>query len=228
MKIVITGATGRIGAGVVNQCLACPEVTSIIALSRREPAVSHPKLEWVKHEDFTVFEPTVLSRLQGTDVCIYCLGTLGPQNSLDENRRFNLDYALSTARVFADYFASNDHSDPFRFIYLSGALVEKDRNRTLWFLSDTRKMRGELENALVALGREKASTGFNIHIVRPGIVLVNSSTLACAAALSLVPAIRRDYLWDAITQIAIGGSEKTTIENAELIRIGKTPSHQPR
>jgi hypothetical protein len=37
------------------------------------------------------------------------------------------------------------------FVYLSGALVEKDPSKCLWIFEENRMMRGELENTLLKL-----------------------------------------------------------------------------
>ena len=72
MKIILTGATGFIGAEVLQQCLANPAITSIVALSRRPmDSVSDPKLKVVILEDFTVYGDEVMRELDGSEACIW-------------------------------------------------------------------------------------------------------------------------------------------------------------
>jgi len=72
MKIVLTGTTGFIGAEVLQQCLANPAISSIVALSRRPlDSVSDPKLKVVVLKDFTVYDEEVMKELEGAEACIW-------------------------------------------------------------------------------------------------------------------------------------------------------------
>lgn len=72
MKIVLTGATGFIGNEVLQQCLANPAVTSVVALSRRPlDSISDPKLKVVVLKDFTVYDEDVLKDIEGAEACIW-------------------------------------------------------------------------------------------------------------------------------------------------------------
>lgn len=63
----------------------------------------------------------------------------------DEARRVSLDYTLAAARAFTEqqqHAAAGDGRDSkFRFIYMSGKAVQRDQTKSLWFLSEYRKMR---------------------------------------------------------------------------------------
>ena len=55
MKVLITGASGSIGGECLAQCLARPEITTVVAFVRRdlpEAVLSHPKLKCVIMKDF--------------------------------------------------------------------------------------------------------------------------------------------------------------------------------
>ncbi len=72
MKIVLTGATGFVGAEVLQQCLANPAISSIVSLSRRPlDSVSDPKLKVVVLKDFTVYDGEVMKELEGAEACIW-------------------------------------------------------------------------------------------------------------------------------------------------------------
>lgn len=72
MKIVLTGATGLIGAEVLQQCLANPAITSIVSLSRRPlDSVANSKLKVVVLKDFTVYDEEVMGALEGAEACIW-------------------------------------------------------------------------------------------------------------------------------------------------------------
>lgn len=71
MKLIITGATGRIGSGALQNALSNPQITSIIVLSRREPGIQHPKLKTIIKKDFLHYTPEELSQLEGAEACIW-------------------------------------------------------------------------------------------------------------------------------------------------------------
>jgi uncharacterized protein YbjT (DUF2867 family) len=71
MKVILTGATGRIGSGVLKQCLANPDVQSVVALTRRPLDVKDPKIENVIHKDFLNYDSETREKLKGADACIW-------------------------------------------------------------------------------------------------------------------------------------------------------------
>ena len=59
-----------------------------------------------------------------------------------EGRRINVDFPVTAAKAFAATLAAQRASTkPFRFVYVSGIVAEKDQARTLWVLSEPRKLR---------------------------------------------------------------------------------------
>lgn len=65
MKVLITGATGTIGSGALTQCLAHPQITTVIAFTRRPLPASisaHPKLRTVLVADFSTWKPDLLDQ----------------------------------------------------------------------------------------------------------------------------------------------------------------------
>jgi len=136
MKVILTGSTGFIGGAVLQCCLSHPSITFVIALTRRPLRITHARLENVVCAEFLHYDQTVLSQLAGAEACIWCLGTAS------STREVHIDYTMAAANAFATTLASTlDAGKKFRFIYLSGALAEKDQEKRLWFLENGRKMR---------------------------------------------------------------------------------------
>jgi uncharacterized protein YbjT (DUF2867 family) len=52
MKIIVTGATGMAGSGVIRQAIADEDLHEIIALARRPLEIAHPKIKTAVHHDF--------------------------------------------------------------------------------------------------------------------------------------------------------------------------------
>lgn len=73
MKVILTGATGYIGSGVLEQCLKNPEITSIIVLSRKElpEKLNHPKIKVVIVKDFGNYSQDVIQQLQDAEACLW-------------------------------------------------------------------------------------------------------------------------------------------------------------
>ena len=73
MKLILFGATGMVGSGVLREALADPDVEAVLSVGRRPCGVEHPKLrELILQDlfDFSVAE----SQLEGWDACIWAVG----------------------------------------------------------------------------------------------------------------------------------------------------------
>jgi hypothetical protein len=225
MKVILTGSTGFIGNEVLLQCLSNPSITSIVALSRRELKTIDPKLKVILHEDFSFYSPALISQLAGADACIYCLGSNIPIRPPELNRKINFDYTMATARMFANLLQTSLESTtcnkPFRFVYLSGALPEKNQEKQLWLLAENRRMRGELENALLQLGGEKRNAGLKVFIARPGFVQSKDEVVRAWLVGLVAKAIMIQDLAAAMVHVALNGYSGTILENEILIGIGR-------
>ncbi|MFL6827532.1 MAG: NAD(P)H-binding protein, partial [Bradyrhizobium sp.] len=73
MKVVLFGATGMVGQGVLRECLLDAAVESVVAVGRNPTGQRHAKLHEIVHDDFLDFS-RIESQLAGYDACIFCLG----------------------------------------------------------------------------------------------------------------------------------------------------------
>lgn len=71
MKVFITGSTGRVGGGVLDRCLAHPQITSVVALTRRPIDKKDPKLNNIVHKDYNTYPDSIIEQLKGTEACIW-------------------------------------------------------------------------------------------------------------------------------------------------------------
>jgi nucleoside-diphosphate-sugar epimerase len=221
MKIILFGSTGYIGHAVLQRCLSSSLITSIVSISRRDPGITHPKLSIILHNDFSTYPHHILEELKTADTCIYCLGTNIPVKPPSLNRKINFEYALATLRIFVEL--TKGKKSPTRFVYLSGALVEKDPNKTLWFVQENRRMRGELENALLKLDQEAtSSSGSRIYIVRPGFVQPQGAVIRTWVIGKIANAILLEDLAVAMVDVALSGSGGISVENRELKLIAES------
>ncbi len=73
MKLILFGATGMVGAGVLREALVDPGVEAILSVGRRSCGVKHPKLRELLIPDlfhFAAVEPDLV----GWDACVWALG----------------------------------------------------------------------------------------------------------------------------------------------------------
>ncbi len=96
--LLLFGATGMVGAEVLDLALSDPRLSHVISIGRRRSGVTHAKLEEVTHADFldlTSLEP----HLRRADACVHCLGVYQGQVPEDEFWRITHGYidALVTA-----------------------------------------------------------------------------------------------------------------------------------
>jgi nucleoside-diphosphate-sugar epimerase len=52
MHVLLTGATGLLGQGVLHECLQAHDLRHVTALGRRETGVAHPRLREIVLPDF--------------------------------------------------------------------------------------------------------------------------------------------------------------------------------
>jgi hypothetical protein len=147
MKVIIAGGTGYIGREILLQCLANPHITSIIALSRRELGFIHDKLRvhLMSEEDFLSYsDPALRDELAGAEACIWALGLRPSQAFNNESARcVSVDYLAAAATAFTGASNGRERTSGtrFRFVYISGAGVERDQGKSLRFLGKFRRLR---------------------------------------------------------------------------------------
>lgn len=99
MKVIVFGASGTAGSGVLRACLSDPSVTEARAITRRPLSVSGDKLRTFLHKDYLDYA-AVAEAFVDIDACFYCLGVSATQVSGEqEYRRITYDFALAAARM---------------------------------------------------------------------------------------------------------------------------------
>lgn len=135
-RVLIFGATGMVGSGVLRACLNAATVESVTAILRRAPATTHPKLRVVASSDFLNL-PT--EAFQGIDLCLFCLGISASQVSGEpEYRRITYEYPMEAARLL------REQSPAAAFHYISGEGAALD-SRYMWA-----RVKAEAERDLIA------------------------------------------------------------------------------
>lgn len=100
MKILLFGATGTVGSGVLNQCLLAPDVEEVLAVTRHGTGVKHPRLRELHHKDFTDYA-TIADQLAEYDACFWCVGRASRELDEAEYTRVTYDFPVAAARAIA-------------------------------------------------------------------------------------------------------------------------------
>ena len=77
MHLILTGATGLVGSGVLQHMLSVPEKVTKLSILSRKPvplAEGHPQVQIIQHDDFTEYPPELLEKLKGAEGCVWALG----------------------------------------------------------------------------------------------------------------------------------------------------------
>lgn len=153
MKVILFGATGMVGLGVLRECLLAPDVEQVLAVGRNSTGQVHPKLRELRHDNLTSFA-AIESELQGYDACFFCLGVSSLGMSEEAYAKITYDATLAAAGVLA-------RSQPsLVFIYVSGAGTDSsETGGTMWA-----RVKGKTENALLKLPFRAA------YMFRPGVI----------------------------------------------------------
>src|SRR6476619_5394969 len=100
MNVLILGATGMVGQGVLRECLLDDGVARVVTLGRSATGQAHPKLREIVHANLFDLTP-IESELRGLDACFYSLGATAAGKSEAEYTRINYDLTLSVAGTLA-------------------------------------------------------------------------------------------------------------------------------
>jgi len=140
VKLIITGASGMVGEGVLFACLQREDVESILVVGRRPCGTTHPKLKEIIHQDFFNLSP-IEGQLNGYDGCLFCLGVSSV--GMKENVYYKMTYELTMN--FAKTLAKQNPS--MAFCYISGASTDStEKGRLNWA-----RVKGKTENDLMKL-----------------------------------------------------------------------------
>jgi len=140
LKVIITGATGMVGEGVLLECLQNSAVEKVLLVSRKPYDAQHPKLNQCIIPDFLNLD-AFIKRLTGYDVCFYCAGVSSAGMKEAEYTRITYDVTLHFAKTLS---ALNPQ---MVFDYVSGALTDSsEKGRVMWA-----RVKGKTENDLMKL-----------------------------------------------------------------------------
>src|ERR1051325_9875011 len=149
MKIIITGATGMVGEGVLHEALTYSDVESILLLSRKPSGVQHPKVREVLHDNFYDLS-AVENQLKDYDACLFCLGVTSIGKKEPEYKRLTYDLTMHVAEALARV------NQEMTFCYISGKATN-EHGPQMW-----QRVKGKTETDLQKLPFK------SVYLFRPG------------------------------------------------------------
>jgi len=140
LKVILTGATGMVGEGVLYECLHHADVEKVLVITRTPTGYSHPKLQEIIHPDFSDFS-ALRQDVAGYNACYFCLGVTSIGKKEAEYARLTYDLTIDFAKIL-----SSQNSD-MTFCYISGAGTDSsEKGRIMWA-----RVKGKTENDLMKL-----------------------------------------------------------------------------
>jgi len=205
VNVLLFGATGMVGQGVLRECLLDPGVERVLAVGRSATGRASPKLRELVVPDVANLA-SVENDLRGFDACFFCLGVSSIGMAEERYRQLTYDLTLAVARTVARA------SSRLTFVYVSGAGTDStERGRSMWA-----RVKGKTENELLRLPFKAA------YMFRPGAIVplhgVRSKTrwvrFVYALAAPFVP------LWQRLSPGTITTSEQVGRAMLRVVRDG--------
>lgn len=216
MKVILFGATGMVGQGVVRECLLDPDVESVLAIGRSSVGQQYEKLREIVRSD--LFDLSAIETdLRGFEACFFCLGVSSAGMKEDLYRRVTYDLTLAVASTLAQL------NPAMTFIYVSGAGTDSsERGRMMWA-----RVKGATENALLRLPF-KAAYMFRpaaivpLHGIKSKTKLYRALYTAMGPLLPMLYAAAPKYvttteqLGRAMIRVAKDGAPNPVLENRDI------------
>jgi len=153
VKVILFGASGMVGQGVLRECLLDHAVEKVLAVGRSVSGSAHEKLGDLVLADLNRIADHA-EALRGYDACFFCLGVSSAGMSEQRYTEVTYDLTLTIAQTLAAL------NPGMAFIYVSGAGTDtSEQGRSMWA-----RVKGRTENALLRLPFKAA------YMFRPGAI----------------------------------------------------------
>ncbi|WP_175854951.1 NAD(P)H-binding protein [Burkholderia anthina] len=203
MKVILFGATGMVGQGVLRECLIDDGIEQVLVVGRSPSDPSHPKLTEVIHGDFLDYS-SIEPQLAGFDACFFCLGVSSIGMDEERYRRITHDFTLAAATTLARL------NPQMTFVYVTAIGTDStEQGSVMWA-----RVKGKTENDLFKLPFKA------VHVLRPGII---QPLHGARSRTSWVPAFYAvtGPLWSLLRRLAPGLVTSTEQIGRAMIRIAR-------
>jgi uncharacterized protein YbjT (DUF2867 family) len=207
MKVIVVGASGMVGQGVLRACLLDPDVERVLVVGRRALGKTDAKLV-----ERTVPDLADLSSLEddgelaGYDACFFCLGVTSAGMKEPEYRKVTYDITAAFAGALAR------QSPGLTFVFVSGRGTDStERGPIMWA-----RVKGAAENVVLKAGFKA------VYLFRPGIIQPLHGARSRTAAYRALYVVLTPLVWllKAVTPNSITTTERVGIAMLEAVRRG--------
>lgn len=217
LKVIVTGATGMVGEGVLHECALHPDVEEILVLARKPSGYVHPKVKEIVHKDFFDLS-SIEEQLKGYNACFFCLGVSSIGMKEEEYTKMTYTLTMHVAGIL-----SRQNKDMV-FTYVSGASTDStEKGKSMWA-----RVKGKTENDLKKLPFKA------VYLFRPGYMHPTKglkNTLKYYKYFSwMYPFLRMVFpsgvstlkeLGLAMIHVALRGYEKSILEVKDIVKAAK-------
>jgi uncharacterized protein YbjT (DUF2867 family) len=219
MKVILFGATGMVGQGVLRECLLDADVETVLAVGRSPTGVQNAKLREIVHDNFLDFS-TILSQLAGYDACFFCLGVSSVGMSEERYRHLTYDITLAAATMLSKL------NPGMVFVYVTGQGTDStEQGRLMWA-----RVKGKTENDLLKLPFKAAymfrPAGIQpLHGVRSRTAWVQAIYVVASPLLTWLDRVAPKYMTTteqvgrAMIKVARDGYPKPVLESEDINRV---------
>src|SRR6202165_5966438 len=216
MKVILFGATGMVGQGVLRECLLDADVETVLAVGRSPTGVQNAKLREIVHDNFLDFS-TIKSQLAGFDACFFCLGVSSVGMNEERYRHLTYDITMAAATTLAKL------NPQLGVVYVTGRGTDStEQGRLMWA-----RVKGKTENDLLKLPFKAAymfrPAGIQpLHGVRSKTTLVKAIYVVTAPLLSLLNRTSPNYMTTteqvgrAMIKVARDGFPRPVLESEDI------------
>ena len=219
MKVILLGATGMVGQGVLRECLLDLGIESVLAVGRNSLREQQPKLREILHNDFTDYSD-IEPQLTGYDACFFCLGVSSVGMEAERYRHLTYDVTLAAAKTLSRL------NPQMVFVYVTGRGTDStEQGRLMWA-----RVKGKTENDLLKLPFKAAymfrPAGIQpLHGIRSKTAWVQPIYVGAAPLLSLLTRVAPAYMTTteqvgrAMIKVARQGYPKAVLESEDINRL---------
>lgn len=221
LKVIITGATGMVGKGVLLECLDHPEIAEVLVIGRTSLDMEHSKLNELIQTDFSDYS-AVENQLLGFDACYLCMGVSAAGLDEEKYRELTYDYTMTLAKTLLKL------NPEITCTYVSGEGTNSTGDSKMMWA----RVKGKTENDLLSLGFKQA------FMFRPGTIIplrgIKSKTKAYQFAydyflwlIKLIKLVAPNAIVNttqvglAMINATIKGSDEKIIRPKDIIKLSK-------
>jgi len=219
VKVILFGATGMVGQGVLRECLLDPGIESVLAVGRNPTGEQQPKLREILRSDFTDYSD-IEPQLTGYDACFFCFGVSSVGMEAERYRHLTYDVTLAAGKTLSRL------NPQMVFVYVTGRGTDStEQGRLIWA-----RVKGKTENDLLKLPFKAAymfrPAGIQpLHGVRSKMAWAQAIYVGAAPLLSLLTRVAPAYMTTteqvgrAMIKVARDGYPRPVLESEDINRL---------